>query len=265
MINGSTRRARRGCYTLKMERRRRDSQSTNAQIPLFKPRGGVRPGAGRPAQGPRASEPHKQRPEHKERNPVHVVLRTVREVGNLRRRHVYRAIRRATITTARREQFRILHVSIQRTHVHMLVEAADRMALARGMQGFEISAAKHINAMIGVAHNMPRRKGCVFPDRYHATVITSPRQARHALAYVLTNWRRHGEDRDAGARGQKLDWYSSAVQFTHWAECEDPMSLRPPGHELLVIREPRTWLMQQGWRRYTPTISCWEVPSATQR
>jgi hypothetical protein len=27
----------------------------------------------------------------------------------------------------------------------------------------------------------------VFPDRYHAEIITSPRQARHALSYVLSN------------------------------------------------------------------------------
>src|ERR1051325_11548996 len=31
----------------------------------------------------------------------------------------------------------------------------------------------------------PRRRGTVFPDRYHAEIITSPTQARHALSYVV--------------------------------------------------------------------------------
>jgi REP element-mobilizing transposase RayT len=118
---------------------------------------------------------------------VHVVLRVIGAVGNLRRRFTYRAIREATLTTARREDFRIVHVSIQRTHVHLLVEADDKKALASGMQGFQISAAKHLNAAISKGKPGPRRRGAVFPDRYHAEAITSPTQARHALSYVLTN------------------------------------------------------------------------------
>ena len=116
-------------------------------------------------------------------------LRVVREVGNLRRRCVYQAIREATLTTALRENFRIVQLSIQRTHVHLLVEAKDKDALAAGMQGFQISAAKHLNAAISKGRPGARRRGNVFPDRYHAEIITSPRRARHALSYVMINWR----------------------------------------------------------------------------
>jgi REP element-mobilizing transposase RayT len=68
---------------------------------------------------------------------------------------VYRVVREATLTTARREDFRIVHLSIQRTHIHLLVEANDKRALAAGLQGFQISAAKHLNAAIskGKANN----------------------------------------------------------------------------------------------------------------
>ena len=112
------------------------------QLDLWKKRGGKRRGAGRPPKGPRAGSPHKQRPYLHARYPVHVTLRVVAAVGNLRRRCVYEAIREATLTTARRENFRIIHLSVQRTHVHLLVEADDKAALASGMQGFQISAAK---------------------------------------------------------------------------------------------------------------------------
>src|SRR6185503_5082963 len=132
----------------------------------------------------RAGSPHKARPELAARHPVHVVLRVVGVVGNLRRRFTYKAIREATLTTALREDFRIVHLSIQRTHLHLIVEADGKAALASGMQGFQISAAKHLNAAI--SRDKPeRRRGAVFPDRYHAEIITSPTRARHTLSYVM--------------------------------------------------------------------------------
>jgi hypothetical protein len=62
------------------------------------------------------------------------------------------------------------------------------------MQGFQISAAKHINSALGDG-KQPRR-GKVFGDRYHLKVITTPTQARNALSYLLNNWRHHNEDRN---------------------------------------------------------------------
>src|SRR5215510_12738188 len=147
--------------------RARGRHSESEQLVLWKKRGGKRRGAGRPPKGKRAGSPHKPRPFLHARYPVHVVLRTVGAVGNLRRRCVYQAVREATLTTALRENFRIVHLSIQRTHVHLLVEADDKEALARGMQGFQISAAKHLNAAISKGKPGPRRRGAVFPDRYH--------------------------------------------------------------------------------------------------
>src|SRR5262245_59550132 len=169
-------------------------RSKPEQLVLFKQHGGKRRGAGRPPKGQRAGSPHKKCPFLHARYPVHITLRVVSAVGNLRRRCVYQAIREATLTTARREDFRVVHLSIQRNHVHLLVEADDKKALAAGMQGFQISAAKHLNAAISKGKPEPRRRGTVFPDRYHAEIITSPRQARHALSYLLSNWRKHQED-----------------------------------------------------------------------
>jgi REP element-mobilizing transposase RayT len=204
------------------------------------------------------------------RFPVHVVLRTVAAVGNLRKRFAYRAIREATLTTARREDFRIVHLSIQRTHVHLIVEALGKTALAKGMQGFQISAAKHLNAAIGARSvgadgQTPgaRRRGTVFPDRYHAEIITSPRQARYALAYVIGNFRKHEEDRAQPMAGWTIDWFSTAAMFPGWAEYGDaPFLWRgPETYDPLVVYQPRTWLLREGWKLHGP-ISCHDVPSA---
>jgi REP element-mobilizing transposase RayT len=234
-------------------------------MPLFKQRGGKRRGAGRPPKGSRAGSPHKKRPLLHARYPVHVTLRAIGSVGNLRRRCVYKAIREASLTTARRENFRIVHLSIQRSHLHLLVEAEHKEALAAGMQGFQCSAAKHINAAISKGRPGPRRRGSVFPDRYHAEIITSPTQARNVLSYVLLNFRRHQEDLVAPFSAWKVDWFSSAAMFPDWAEYgEDEVFLwsGPTTYEPLLVFKPRTWLLAAGWKKSSPTISCFEVPSA---
>ena len=235
------------------------------QLALFveRKRGGKRRGAGRPPKGERAGERHERRPFHDARHPVHVVLRAVNAVGNLRRRQTYQAIRQATRVAARREDFRIVHLSIQRTHVHLLVEAKNKPALAAGMQGFQISAAKHLNAAISKGKPGPRRRGAVFPDRYHAVVIESPRHARHALSYVINNWRKHGEDRGEVTRRWNVDWYSSGPMFAGWKELSSDgfAQRRPPELPPMVLGAPRTWLLCKGWKKHG-AISCREVPSA---
>jgi len=231
---------------------------------LFKKRGGKRRGAGRPPKGDRAGSPHKERPYLHARNPVHVVLRVVSSVGSLRRRLAYHAIREATLTTARREDFRIVQISIQRTHLHLLVEANDKRALAAGMQGFQISAAKHLNAAISKGRPGPRRRGAVFPDRYHAEIITSPTQARHALRYIMSNWRKHREDLASPMSTWTIDWFSSAAMFPDWQEYGDEEGFLwrgPPTYDPLMVRRPQTWVLREGWKK-CGSISCRDVPSA---
>jgi REP element-mobilizing transposase RayT len=242
---------------------RRKRRSEPEQLALFKPLGGKRRGAGRPPKGKRAGSPHKERPYLHERYPVHISLRVVSEVGNLRRRCAYQAVREATLTTARREDFRIVHLSMQRTHIHLIVEAKHKAALAAGMQGFQISAAKHLNAAISKGKPGPRRRGTVFPDRYHAEIITSPTQARHTLSYVLSNFRKHEEDRIMPAASWKIDWFSSAVMFPGWAEYGDEAFLwrGPPTYDPFIVYQPRTWLLRVGWTK-SGSISCYDVPSA---
>ncbi len=245
-----------------MVARSRRARKRHVQQALFRS-GGKRKGAGRKPTCGRAGSSHKKRDEVADSDLLHVVLRTVADVGNLRRREIYKAVRAASITVAgtaaRREQFRINQLSIQRNHIHMLVEAESAEALARGMQGFQISAARHINTALRVGGR--RRRGSVFADRYHVVVIRSPRQARHVLAYVLGNWRKHGEDRGGRASTWLVDPFSSAVLFAGWKELEGkaPWTIRP-GYEPLVVTAPRSWLQCVGWTRHG-AISVYEVPS----
>ncbi len=220
----------------------------------------IRKRLGRPAKGDRPGERHKARAIFRLGAPVHVVLRIAPAIGHLRKDKMYGALREALLVVARRENVRVVHVSIQAKHVHLLVEAADRIALARGMQSFQISAAKRLNAAI-TPPGERRRRGNVFTDRYHAQVITNPRQARHCLAYVLNNWRHHHEDREGRARDWKVDKYSSALAFDGWREeWATPEKWQPPSDYLpLPVRPAESWLLAVGWRRYG-LIATTEIP-----
>ncbi len=224
-------------------------------------RGGTHKRSGRPKRGARASERHKVRPRLLGHQPVHVIMRANPAVGSLRRHAIFIAIREATFTAFRRaDSFHIVHLSIQRSHIHMIVEASDRLALAKGMQVFGISAAKHINAVVG-ARTGKRRRGSVFADRYHAKILTSPRQVRNTINYVLNNWRHHGEDQQQLKNPWRIDPYSSALVFDGWKEREERQLLYkvPQGYSGPLVWRPKTWLLRLGWRKYR-LISAFEVP-----
>jgi hypothetical protein len=92
----------------------RRSRKRHVQQELFR-RGGKRRGAGRKPKGARAGSPHQARPKITPDQALHIVLRVVPAVGNMRRRALYKAMRDATITAGLRERIRIVHLSVQRT------------------------------------------------------------------------------------------------------------------------------------------------------
>ena len=227
-------------------------------------RGGARSGAGRPKKNVRASERHKVREPFKPNEPVHVSLRVAPDVASLRVSVLYTALHAALVTTYARDRIRIVHISIQGTHIHLLVEANNRTELARGMQGFEISAARHINAAVTRLTGVKRR-GTVFPDRYHAVIIRTPRHARNELAYVINNWRRHGEGRTAvEVRGVRIDPFSSATTFDGFADLDVPSIEWPKTYLPLPVWKPRTWLLSTGWRKHG-LVRTTEVPGPMRR
>jgi REP element-mobilizing transposase RayT len=179
----------------------------------------------------------------------------------MRCRDIYLALREATIITAKRGDFRIVHLSIQRDHIHLLVEADHKAALSKGIRGFSISAARQINKAI-TARGGERRTGRVIGDRFHARPLTSPRAVRNTLAYALNNWRHHREDQTQPARSWRVDPFSSGALFFGWKELEDSPVLwpLPPTYHPLIVRRPHTWLLSKGWSQFYPLISVYEVP-----
>ncbi|HJQ84995.1 MAG TPA: transposase [Candidatus Binatia bacterium] len=163
-------------------------------------------------------------------HPVHVTLRAGAAIRCLRAPRVYPLLR-IGLGRASRERFRVLQFTVQDDHVHLIVEADDSAAFVRGLRGLTIRLAKAVNRALG-------RRGAVWADRFHARALATPRAVRHALVYVLMNWRKH---RGADAA---IDPCSSGAWFRGWREPIDPVPERAP------VVAARTWLAAIGWRRH---------------
>jgi len=190
---------------------------------------------------------------------------------SLRSQFVFPTIRIALARATRRwPDFRLAHFSVQADHLHLIVEAANKAALSRGIQGLAIRIARGINRLIS-------RSGKLWADRFFSRALESPRAVRNALSYVLNNFRKHAPRGRRTRRGfivdpRNVDPYSSAPY------CGESLSPRaaprspPPNAERMTanvelakvktdatpILPPRTWLLCTGWRRARGEFSRFE-------
>jgi len=183
-------------------------------------RGGKREGAGRkPKNGATAGVSHVRRPQFKARHPVHVTMRVLPGVGFLRGFSRRKAIENALREVKLRFGMRVVHYSIQGTHLHLIVEVEDPSMFSRAIQGLAIRLARALNRIAG-------RTGKVFSDRFHSHVLETLREVVNAVRYVLENFRHHLRE-DVAPEG--TDPCSSAI----WSGDGGPVS------------SPMTWLLRQ--------------------
>src|SRR5215468_5627711 len=176
----------------------------------FRTHGGKRRGARRKPKGEKAGIPHTRRQAFRATQPVHVTVRMLPHVWNLRSRRSFRVIGRALGIAAYRFETRLCEFSIQGNHIHLVVEAAGSRALSQAMQGLGVRVARGLNGMMG-------RKGRVLADRYHAHVLRTPTQVKRAVHYVRNNFAKH-------TAAKCVDEYSSA-------------------NPAFVLPKPTTWLL----------------------
>jgi REP element-mobilizing transposase RayT len=182
--------------------------------------GGRRIGAGRKRHTKEL--PHGTRPLHKERYPVHVTLRIRRGLPSLRRERRFARIKRAFRYGCDKFGMRMCEFSVQGNHIHLIVEAQDKRALARGLGALEIRIARGFNKLLG-------RTGKVFADRYHARVLRTLAEVKNAVHYVRYNLQHH----DKTVAMRELDPFSSVNGA---ALCFDV--------ENMTVAAPQTWLLK---------------------
>jgi hypothetical protein len=173
---------------------------------------------------------------------------------------VFGALRR-TIARASVDRFRVIHFSIQQDHGHFIVEGDEARRARGGMHGLAIRLALAVNRALG------RRKGKVVGDRYHVRPLTTPRQMRTSMVYVLLNFRKH---LNAPAI---IDPRSSGPHFSGWHRCPrlDSADVASGaaadatrgGAAVTVAAE--TWMATVGWRRAGGLLKVEERPASTRR
>jgi REP element-mobilizing transposase RayT len=214
-----------------------------AQLALALPRLEPRKKRGRPRG--RKTVAHERRARFAARFPQHVTLRIREGVGRVRRGATLAVLKKAIRLGGRRPDLRIVHFNLLSNHLHLIVEAPSAEGLARGMRGFAVRLARGFNRVLG-------RKGKLFKERYHARSLRTPREVRHAMAYVLLNVRHHAAESRVRLDAHWLDPYSSAAWFDGWRQ---PIRPDEPWLKELLAEppptvEPSRWLLTTGWRRW---------------
>ena len=185
-----------------------------------------------------------------------MTLKLLSGLPRLRSKNEYAVLRAAFLAgrkgcaRATSGAFRLCHYAVLNDHLHLIVEAENRVALARGIQGLAIRIAKALNKLW-------RRRGSVFADRYHDHILKTPREVRNALRYVLGNGKKHAaEGREVHVHGA-VDTFTSAPWFDGFIE---PFTVR--GLEAIVrpVTDARTWMLTIGWRRHG-LLSVHEMPA----
>jgi putative transposase len=206
--------------------------------------GGARKGAGRKPRG-RPSMPHVTRVKVDPRFPVQVTIRATTGLPSLRSPRVFGALRCA-IARASIDRFRVIHFSIQQDHAHFIVEGDEARRARGGVHGLAIRLALAVNRVLG-------RKGKVVGDRYHARPLTTPRQMRTSMVYVLLNFRKHLRAPAC------IDPRSSGQHFSGWQVAPVATEVAP------ATFQPGTWMARVGWQLAGGPLRVDEHPAAPPR
>jgi hypothetical protein len=167
---------------------------------------------------------------------------------SFRSSRVFGALRQA-IARASVDRFRVIHFSIQQDHGHFIIEGDEPRRARGGVHGLAIRLALAVNRALG-------RRGKVVGDRYHARALTTPRQMRASMVYVLLNFRKHLRAPAC------VDPRSSGPHFSGWQRAPavaEATALQP------ATALPSTWMARNGWQRAGGLLRVEEHPAAAAR
>lgn len=152
-----------------------------------------------------------------------MTLRARRGAPSLRSPRAFAIVAAAFRGLEPRDDFRLVHYSVQASHAHLVVEADGAAALGGAMRALSIRLTRRMNALLAT-------RGRFLQDRYHLHVLRTPVETRRAVAYVLGNYASHARRRGEPVPDGFVDPCSSAA----------PTGLDglPP-----AVKPARTWLL----------------------
>ena len=184
---------------------------------------------------------HRPRERIVARVPMHVTIRLRRGIPTLRQPRFVRRFRSSLAEACVRHGFRMVHYSIQRDHLHLLIEAHNNRSIACGMKSVGARIGKLVNRLF-------QRRGKVLDGRYHLRPLRKPLEVQRALRYVLLNHRHHAAQRRNSSIHEvpAPDPASSGRWFDGWRSATAP----PRPADVCEVTPARTWLLRTGWRRH---------------
>jgi putative transposase len=180
---------------------------------------------------------HRPRAVHKYWNPLHVTMRGRRGLPSFRAETLYAAFERAVRRT-RREDFRVVEFSVQDDHLHLIVEADDSDALARGMKSFSVRANRIFNAALGRGPR-PRLGRPLSPSRSHERAPGSKRD--RVLPPKL---------QEAPARDERDAAHRPVLVGSMVSRMDRAIRQHDDGERQRPTEEARTVLLRRAWQKH---------------
>lgn len=149
----------------------------NTQLSLTNPKR-----AGRPPKNDKGIR-HIERPKFYRSRSLHLTIKVRENKADIQTKKILRKLQYA-ILRARLKGLRVIHYALEYNHVHLLVESTTHETLHKGMQSLGITLAKGINKLKG-------KKGTVYKHRYHFRQISSRRDLKNVIQYILQNHKKH--------------------------------------------------------------------------
>jgi putative transposase len=167
---------------MRAQRRKEAPVQQEMNLPTW---GGKRKNAGRKPRRGRRLVAHRSRGAFNHRRPLHVTIRMADGVYNLRGNKAQVVVGRMLLGGAGKFGVSVVQLSVQGNHIHLLIEAPDHVSMGRALKGMAVRLARGMNKLMG------RAGGRVVGDRYHAHLLRTPTEVRHAIHYIRHNFRKH--------------------------------------------------------------------------
>jgi len=173
---------------------------------------------------------HQSRPVLPKDRPLHVTIKFDKtQIANLRNKLFYREIRKS-LQRLRAKGVRLIEFSVQKDHIHFLLEAGNKLLLGKAMRALSISLSKRFSLLLN-------RKIKALKNRYHLHILNTRKELKNARHYILNNSTNHNGLKDMD------DLYFSRADFTLFKPNRELLEFLDDLKSLLDL--PHFWLTKQ--------------------
>jgi len=125
---------------------------------------------------------------------------------------------------------RIIEFSVQKDHIHFLLEAGNKVVLGKAMRALSISLSKRFSLLL-------KRKIKALKNRYHLHILNTLKELKNARQYILNNSAKHTSNSNSD------DLYFSRADFTLFKPNRDLLEFLDDLKSVLDL--PHFWVTKQ--------------------